>query len=73
MARWLCSLGASAVLDGFPILWRPAPEILGWSPDRELNIDREISVTFETDERFGRAHVLHTRGMGKFARFDLIT
>jgi len=73
VSRWLCSLGATAVLDAFPITWKPASEILGWRPERPFSIDREISVTFETDARFGRRHLLHTRGMGKFARFDLLT
>ena len=72
VTRWLCSLGATAVLDGFPIVWRPSAEILEWRPDRELSIRREVSVTLETDAESGGKHILHTRGMGKFARFDLI-
>lgn len=73
VARWLCAAGCTAVLDGGPIEWHAGADLLSLSPDRPFDLWREIRIVFEIEPSRGVGHVLHTRGMLKFARPDLLT
>jgi len=73
IVRALCRLGATIVLDVPALMFRPAAEILGWSC-QEFDIVREVQLVFETegDAAHEGRHLLHSRGMVKFARPDLV-
>ncbi len=68
----LCEHGGVAVLDGHAGRWYTAAEVLGWAPDRGFDVHREISLVFETDATPGIGHIMHTRGMVRFGRPDLV-
>lgn len=64
-ARYLASLGATAVLDAGAQRWWSAEALLARRPDRAFRIEDEIDVVFEPGESAG---YVHTRGMAKFGR-----
>lgn len=64
--------GATAVLDVFAHDWSRAEPIAGADPHRPFTVLREISVVAESDESPGFGHPVHTRGMVKFGRPDLV-
>jgi hypothetical protein len=64
--------GATAVLDVFAHDWSLAASIAGLDPHRPFTVLREISVVAESDESPGFGHAVHTRGMLKFGRPDLV-
>ncbi|MEV4280656.1 hypothetical protein [Actinoplanes xinjiangensis] len=64
--------GATAVLDVFAHDWSPAASIAALDPHRPFTVLREISVVAESEESPGFGHAVHTRGMVKFGRPDLV-
>ncbi|BEL08552.1 hypothetical protein Q0Z83_067430 [Actinoplanes sichuanensis] len=72
VAAAACRAGATAVLDVFAHDWSLASSIAGLDPNRPFTVLREISVVAESDESPGFGHAVHTRGMLKFGRPDLI-
>jgi hypothetical protein len=72
IARWLVDGGCFAVLDGFATTWHDAKKLSAWSPDRPFNLVDEVTLTIETEPSDGFGHAVHTRGLAKFARPDLI-
>jgi hypothetical protein len=69
---WLCECGARFVLDEHAIRWHTREQVLQLDPMRAFDIKNEISVVFETDLTPGFGHVMHTRGLAKFGRPDLV-
>jgi hypothetical protein len=62
-----------AVLDCHQIRWFPCAEVVGWEPDRAFSIGQEIRIVLETKPRADRlGHMMHTRGMAKFGRPDVV-
>jgi hypothetical protein len=59
-------------LDVYAGTWRPGGAVAERAPDRPFVITSEISVIFERQPVPGFGHPVHTRGMTKFARPDLI-
>jgi hypothetical protein len=70
--RWLVERGCFAVLDAHAGRWRDGPALSALAPDRPFDLGDEITIVFETDETPGFGHAMHTRGMAKFARPDLM-
>lgn len=70
-ARYLASLGASAVLDAATNRWWKAAELLARTPDRPFAIEDEVVVVVEDDGDGAPAYV-HTRGLQKLGRPDVI-
>jgi hypothetical protein len=71
LARWLVARGAAIVLDVHAARYLQGSELP--PPDAELEIEREVSLIFESDPTEpGGGHVLHTRGMKKLARPDIV-
>jgi hypothetical protein len=64
--------GAVAVLDAFAHDWSLAEPIAALDPHRPFSVLREISVVAESESTPGFGHPVHTRGMTKFGRPDLI-
>lgn len=72
VATAACRSGATAVLDVFAHDWSSAEAIAGLDPRRPFTVLREISVVAEADPSPGFGHAVHTRGMAKFGRPDLV-
>jgi hypothetical protein len=73
VARWLVARGCFALLDGGCARWMDGTALTALAPDRPFDFDAEVSFVFETDATGDLGHLLHTRGMAKFARPDLLT
>lgn len=73
VAAAVCRAGAVAVLDAFAHDWSTAAVVAGLDPRREFTVVREIGVVAESEPAPGFGHPVHTRGMAKFGRPDLIT
>ncbi|MEU4619683.1 hypothetical protein AB0G04_06860 [Actinoplanes sp. NPDC023801] len=72
VARAAARAGAVAVLDAFAHDWSPGAPIAALDPHRPFSVMREISVVAESEESPGFGHPVHTRGMVKFGRPDLV-
>lgn len=71
IARWLVARGATVVLDAYGMRYIAGAEL---PPPGEFDVQNEVSMIFETDADEGAGgHVLHTRGMRKFGRPDVVT
>ena len=71
LVRWLCERGCDVVLDvhSFRFRTRGAVESLGFEgPD----LQRDVKLVFETSPTEGGLHLMHTRGLCKFARPELL-
>jgi hypothetical protein len=70
MARWLCARGAAVVLDVHAFRYRSAADL-----DRldfaAADAQREVKLVLETDATRDGLHLMHTRGLCKFARPEL--
>lgn len=69
---WICASGAKVVLDEHAVRWYGGEQVAQLDPLRPFDIGNEISVVFETDVTPGFGHVIHTRGLAKFGRPDLL-
>jgi hypothetical protein len=72
VAAALVRKGAFAVLDVHPATWSTGPAVAALAPDRPFTIQEEVSLTAETQPTPGFGHTVHTRGMVKVGRPDLI-
>jgi hypothetical protein len=71
-AKWLAARGAFAVLDVWAARWVDAGQLAALAPDRPFDLDEQVSFVCEAQPTRGFGHALHTRGMVKFARPDLM-
>lgn len=73
VARWMVACGATAVLDVYAARFLEAARVAAVPADAPFDVRREVRIVFETDATApGGDHVLHTRGMRKFGRPDLV-
>ncbi|MEZ4365825.1 MAG: hypothetical protein R2939_06005 [Kofleriaceae bacterium] len=73
-ARWLVARGTCAVLDASALRWHPAAAVRAWPADASFELAREVTVVAESARAPGlRERVVHTRGLGKVARPDVVT
>ena len=72
LARCAGDTGATAVLDAHSLRWWSRETIRSWKLDAPFDVDREITLVLETDPASGGSQLLHTRGMAKLARPDLV-
>ena len=68
-ARWLIDSGCTTTLDVHGARWHDGPSVTAWSADRPFDFEREVTVITETG---GDDTMVHTRGMVKFARPDVL-
>ncbi|WP_436531283.1 hypothetical protein [Actinoplanes sp. HUAS TT8] len=73
VASAITAAGAFVVLDVHAASWLPGPAVASLASDRPFTVQREISLTAETEARPGFGHPVHTRGLIKFGRPDLVT
>jgi hypothetical protein len=71
LARWLCARGASVVLDVHAFRFRTRADIEAMSFD-EADVTRDVKIVLESDATRDDLHLLHTRGLCKFARPELM-
>lgn len=71
VVRWLCARGASVVLDvhAFRFRTRAAVEQLGFEGS---DLERDVKIVLENQPTRGGLHLLHTRGLCKVARPELV-
>ena len=71
MSRWLCARGASVVLDVHAFRYRTHAELeqLGFDSGDVL---RDVKLVLESDATQDGLHLMHTRGLCKFARPELM-
>lgn len=72
LAQGLVAHGAFAVLDAHAGRWLDAALLETWPPQRPFDLDEEVDIVLRTSGTGDFGHVLHTRGMAKFARPDLV-
>jgi hypothetical protein len=71
LTRWFFARGASCAIDVHAMRFLRPGDVP--APAAELDIKREVSIIYETDATEpGGGHVLHTRGMRKVGRPDII-
>jgi hypothetical protein len=71
MSRWLCARGASIVLDVHAFRYRTRAEVeeLGFET---ADVLRDVKLVLETDATQDGLYLMHTRGLCKFARPELM-
>jgi hypothetical protein len=71
LSRWLCARGASVVLDvhAFRFRTRADMEALDFA---DSDVQRDVKLVLETDPTQGGLYLMHTRGLCKFARPELL-
>lgn len=72
LARCACDTGAGAVLDAHALRWWSREALRSWKLEGPFDVDREITLVLETEPEPGTGQLLHTRGMAKLARPDLV-
>lgn len=71
LARWLCARGTSVVVDVHALRYRTRAQVEALRFDGP-DLLRDVKLVFETSPTQGSQHVMHTRGLCKFARPELI-
>ncbi|HXK20901.1 MAG TPA: hypothetical protein VNG33_23985, partial [Polyangiaceae bacterium] len=71
LARWLCARGCSVVLDVHAFRFRTRADVdaLRFS---ESDVQRDVKLVLETDPTRAGLHLMHTRGLCKFGRPELL-
>jgi hypothetical protein len=71
LVRWLCARGVHVVLDVHAMRFRTRAEVEALS-FAGADLERDVKLVFETDPTQGPLHLMHTRGLCKFARPELM-
>lgn len=72
VAGSLARAGAGTVLDMHAANWLTGAAVAALPPDRPFTVQNEITITAETDPADGFGHPVHTRGLAKVGRPDLV-
>jgi hypothetical protein len=71
VAQWLIARGVTVVLDAQANRFWSAAEVADWPATRPLALSSEVNVIVEAEPTASVA-TIHTRGLGKFGRPDLV-
>ncbi len=71
LSRWLCARGAHVVLDVHAFRFRTREQVEQFSFDA-VDVTREVKLVLESEPNAAGLHLLHTRGLCKFARPELL-
>lgn len=71
LARWLCARGASVVLDVHAFRFRTRQSVEALSLER-ADVERDVKIVLENQPTRDGLHLLHTRGLCKMARPELV-
>lgn len=72
LSRWLCARGASVVLDVHAFRYRTRMEVEAL-PFEESDVERDVKIVLETAPTRDGLHLMHTRGLCKAARPELLS
>jgi len=72
LARWLCARGAAVVLDVHAFRFRTRSQLEALTFDGS-DVERDVKLVFEKSPTREGLHLLHTRGLCKFARPELLS
>lgn len=72
VASTIAAAGAFATLDVYAVNWLPGSTVASLSPHRPFTTQQEVSLIAETKPTPGFGYPVHTRGMIKFGRPDLV-
>jgi len=72
LSRAFADTGAFAMLDAHAHKWLSTGDLAKRPPDAPFKYEDEVSVIFETEPAPEWGHIVHTRGMKKFGRPDLV-
>ncbi len=64
--------GATVVLDAQSNRFWCGAEVADWPANRPFALSSEVNIVVEAEERSGAASAVHTRGLAKFGRPDLV-
>lgn len=70
LSRWLCARGASVVLDVHAFRYRTRDDVEKLD-FQQADVLRDVKLVLETDPTQDSLHLMHTRGLCKFARPEL--
>lgn len=73
IAKWTVARGATVVLDAEANRYWSAAEVADWPANRPFALSSEINVVVEAEGTNAVASAIHTRGLAKFGRPDLVT
>jgi hypothetical protein len=71
VSRWLCERGALVVLDVHAFLFRTRQDVEQLSFE-SADVVRDVKLVLESEPTRGGLHLMHTRGLCKFARPELL-
>jgi hypothetical protein len=71
LSRWLCARGMSVVLDVHAFRFRTRAEVDALD-FRESDVQREVKLVLESEPTQDGLHLMHTRGLCKCARPELM-
>lgn len=71
LSRWLCARGASVVLDVHAFRFRTRNDVEAMS-FAEGDVTRDVKIVLESEPTRDDLHLMHTRGLCKFARPELM-
>jgi len=71
LARWLCARGCSVVLDVHAFRFRTRADVAALHFS-ESDVQRDVKLVLETEPTREGLHLMHTRGLCKFARPELV-
>jgi len=63
---------ATVALIAFAANWLPGSDVAALPPNRPFRIQQEVSLIAESEPVSGFGHPVHTRGLIKFGRPDLV-
>lgn len=72
IAQWTVARGATVVLDAEANRFWSATEVADWPPDRPFALSSDLNVVVEAEGTSAMASAVHTRGLAKFGRPDLV-
>lgn len=71
LSRWLCARGVDVVLDVHAFRYRTRQQLEALSFEGS-DVERDVKLVFERNPTRDGLHLLHTRGLCKFARPELL-
>jgi len=72
LARAFLATGGFAILDPHAQVWLSPAHLAQRPADAPFRMSDEVSIVFETEPSHGFGHLMHTRGLLKFGRADLV-
>jgi hypothetical protein len=73
LAQWSVARGATVVFDAQASRFWPAAEVADWPATRPFALSSDVNVIVEAEGTSALASAVHTRGLAKFGRPDLVT